>query len=251
MPSSKFILWPDTHIPHHDPDAVDCAVQIVDWWQPQILGILGDFLDCSPVSHWLKNKRRSAEGLRLADDYAVANKLLDRITKSIDHLVYIEGNHEDWINDALEANPEFTGLIELEHGLKFAERRRKHKITQLPYGQGYMLGHLYITHGTYTGVNHAKKHVESFGRSVAYGHLHDVQVATKVSPIDVQDKHMGYCLGCLCNKNPKYMENKPNNWSHALGLGEVRHDGGFNLYPIIICDGVASFAGVTFKARRR
>ena len=99
----------------------------------------------------------------------------------------------------------------------------------------------------YTGQHHAKKHVESYGRSIVYGHVHDVQSHIKVSPIDVKDKHIGLSLGCLAYKNPHYMRNRPNNWSHALGVGMVRSDGNFNIDPVIICDGVASYAGKTFR----
>jgi predicted phosphodiesterase len=248
----RFIAWPDTHIPQQDTRAVDVAAQILEWWKPAELVILGDFLDCTPVSHWLRDRKKTTEGLRLRDDYNMANRLLDRLTRNLDHLVYLEGNHEDWIKDAIERNPEFEGLIELDLGLKFAERRERGlRITHLPYGKCYRLGELWFTHGVYTGVNHAKKHVDSFGRNVVYGHLHDVQMAVKVSPIDVEDKHMAMCMGSLCNKNPQFMENKPNNWVHAVGLGEVREDGSFNIYPVIICNGVASFAGQTFRSRVR
>ena len=249
MQSLRFIAWPDTHIPQHDPSAVDVAAQVVEWWSPELLVILGDFLDCTPVSHWLKNKRKTTEGLRLRDDFNAGNRLLDKITKSINHLVYLEGNHEDWIWDAIEANPEFEGLIDLSLGLKFEARRANHKVTHLRYGKCYKQGHLTFTHGIYTGKHHAARHVEAYGRNVIYGHLHDVQTHVKVCPIDVNEKHMGISMGCLCNKNPQFMENKPNNWCHCVGVGEFRADGGFNVYPVVICNGVASFGGKTFRSK--
>lgn len=248
----RFIAWPDTHIPHHDLDAVDCAMQIVDWYKPDLLVILGDFLDCTPVSHWLKDRKKTTEGLRLKRDYEIANQILDRITANVKHLVYLEGNHEDWIYDAIERNPEFEGMIELEYGLDFERRRRAGlQITQLRYGQCFKAGELWFTHGTYTGVSHAKKHVEAYGRNVVYGHLHDVQMAVKVCPIDVEDKHMALSLGCLCNKNPQFMENRPNNWVHCLGIGEIRPNGNFSIYPAIICNGETSYGGQTFRSKLR
>ena len=248
---TKFIAWPDTHIPSQDKAAVATALKLVEWYKPEVIVILGDFLDCAPVSHWLKqnSRNRTKENLRLASDYKVGNDLLDKMTKhGCKHLVYLEGNHEDWINDAIEKNPEFEGLIELDLGLKFAERRKKGlKITQLSYGKCFNLGKLWFTHGTYTGVNHAAKHLQAYGRSIVYGHLHDLQLATKVSPVDVDDKHLAISLGCLADKNPQFMENRPNNWVHAVGLGLIRRDGTFNIDPIIISNGVASYAGKTFK----
>jgi hypothetical protein len=205
-------------------------------------------MDCTPVSHWLKDRHKEAEGLRLAKDYARANALLDKLTTHAKHLVYLEGNHEDWIHDAIERLPGLDGLINLEIGLQF-DRRRDFgvNITHLRYGQVFNLGKLWFTHGMYTCQNHAKKHVESYGRSIVYGHLHDVQMHVKVSPIDVNDKHMGLSLGCLADKNPKFMENRPNNWVHAVGVGLIRSDGSFSIDPVMICNGVASYGGMTFR----
>ena len=252
MDNIKFCVIPDCHIPNEDKPAMETALKIIQWYKPHTIVILGDFLDCTPVSHWLKeNKRyRTKEGLRLKDDYDRANKLLDKITiPSVKHLVYINGNHEDWINDAIESQPELDGLINLDIGLKFKERRERGlKLTHLEYGEFFNLGKLWLTHGTYTGTHHAKKHVESYGRSIVYGHLHDVQLYVKVCPIDIEDKHLGLSLGCLANKNPQFMENRPNNWVHAVGVGFLRKDGTFNIDPIIISNGKATYAGKTFSS---
>lgn len=251
MKETKFIAWPDTHLPFHNERAVDTALSIVSWYKPDTVVILGDFLDCSPVSHWLKDKKLSKEGMRLQDDYDLGNRYLDEIIEAsgCSHLVYIEGNHEDWINQALERNPEFKGMIELEKGLKFRERRSTGlKITHKKYNELHNIGKLWFTHGTYTNEFHAKKHVEKYRRSIVYGHLHDVQSYTSISPVDVEDKHMGLSLGCLADKNPEFMRNRPNNWAHCVGVGMVRSDLTFNIDPVIISKGVASYAGKTFRS---
>lgn len=251
MQETNFIAWPDTHLPFHDKAAVETALKIVEWYKPEVVVILGDFLDCTPVSHWLDNKKKTREGLRLSDDYRLGNELLDHITSlsNCKHLVYIEGNHEDWINDAIERNPEFEGMIELDKGLRFNQRRKDGlKITHKKYNECFNLGKLWFTHGTYTGMHHAKRHVEAYGRSIVYGHLHDVQMHIKVSPIDINEKHMGLSLGCLADKNPKFMENRPNNWVHCIGVGTVRKDSTFNIDPVIISNGVATYAGKTFRS---
>lgn len=245
----RFIAWPDTHVPNQDERAVEVALQITAWYKPHTIIILGDFVDNEPVAHWLQHKRMRKEGLRLAKDYDAANKLLNRITKYCKRLVYIAGNHERFLQDALELNPEFDGLINLDIGLKFAERRQKglELIYKENYGECWNLGKLWFTHGTFVGGHHAQKHVDSFGRSIVYGHTHTYQSHTRVSPIDVDDKHIGISLGCLAAKNPKYMENKPNAWVHCVGVGLSRPDGTFNIDPVVISEGVASYAGKTFR----
>lgn len=246
---TTFCVLPDLHVPLHDPVDLDVAEQIVAHTKPDILIILGDFLDCTPVSAWLKSKKRATESLRLIDDFRTANIILDRLTKMCKNIVYIEGNHEDWIQQYIDEHPELEGLIEIDAGLKFAQRRSGGvHITHLRYGEIYKLGKLHFTHGSYTGQHHAKKHVDAFGRNIVYGHLHDVQLHVRVSPVDVNDKHMALSLGCLCDKNPTYMRNRPNNWVHAVGVGVVRADGSFNINPVIITNGVASVGGKTFTS---
>jgi len=251
MTETRIIAWPDTHVPEEDKKAVDVALQIKNWYKPHTVVILGDFLDCAPVSHWLKSRkqRKTMEGLRLASDFEKGNDLLDKITLGIEHLIYMEGNHCKWIRDAIDTNPEFDGLINLELGLKFKERRESIKLTHLEYGQCTNIGKLWFHHGIYTTQYHARKHVEAFERSIVYGHLHTVQTHVKVNATDVNDKHIGICLGCLCKKNPAYGENQPNAWVHCIGVGLVRADGTFNIDPIIINNGVASYAGITYRAR--
>lgn len=239
----RIIVLPDAHIPYHDRPAMECALQIQEWYQPDQTIILGDWLDGAPVSHHMRKQIKLREGLRLKTDFEAVNAILDRVQENTGETIFLQGNHELWVDRYLEESPELDGLINVEIGLRFAERGIKY----LPYNVPYQLGHLYFVHGLYTGMHHAKKHVEAYGKSIVYGHLHDVQMHVKVSPANVNEKHMGLSLGCLADKNPVYMRNRPSNWVHALGLGLIRQDDTFSIDPIIIIDGVASYAGKTFK----
>lgn len=250
---TRFFVWPDTHIPDHNPVAVDLALQAMSWFKPHITVILGDFLDCAPVSHWLRNKRLTTEGMRLADDYAVANAMLDDIEeRTLDEIVYIEGNHEDWIRQLIDESPGLAGLIDLSVGMRFNERRERKKITTYRYGGMHSIGgNVWFTHGSYVTMHHAKKHVESYRRTIVYGHTHDVQEYFSVSPVDIEDKHKGLSMGCLSNKKPEYQKNRPNNWVHAFGLGTVRPDGTFNVNAYEISRGQVSVGLTTFQCDGR
>jgi len=243
MKETKFLAWSDTHVPYHDSKAVICALKVMEWFSPDEVIILGDFLDCSPVNRHERNNLKFREGKTLLADYKVANNLLDVIQQSTNKVTYLQGNHEIWVDKMIDENPELDGLINVEQGLELKARGIKY----LPYNVPYKLGKLYFVHGLFTGAHHAQKHVDAFGCSVAYGHLHDVQMHVKVSPVDVEDRHLGISLGCLANKNPQYMKNRPNNWVHAIGIGTVRSDGTFNIEPIIINDGVATISGRTIR----
>lgn len=228
----------------HDKRAFETAMKVLKWYQPDEVIILGDFLDCAPVSHWNRNNLRERQNLNMASDFNLANNLLDEIQSNCKKLIYLEGNHEKWLESAIDEAPELEGLLDLKVNLKFKER----KVQFHHYNDCYSLGKLSFTHGLYTGQHHAKKHVESFGRSIVYGHLHDVQLHVKVSPLDIEDKHLGLSLGCLAQKNPYYMRNRPNNWVHCVGVGLVRKDETFNIDAVMISNGIASYAGKTFKS---
>jgi predicted phosphodiesterase len=240
----KIAVFPDMHCPYEDKRAFEVAMKIVSWYRPDEIIILGDFLDCGPVSHWNRKNLRERNGMSMAADFAVANKYLDQMQAICPNLTYIRGNHEKWLDDAMDEAPELAGLLDLDINLKFKER----KVRDIPFNGIYTLGYLSFTHGIYTNSHHALTHVQKFGRSIVYGHLHDVQMAISVSPVDVEDKHMGLSLGCLAAINPRFMKNRPSNWQHCIGIGMIRPDGGFNIDPVIISRGAASYAGKTFKA---
>lgn len=176
------------------------------------------------------------------DDAFCVTMPLGTIVTRLNGKVTITGNC--WLQQAIDENPELDGLLDLDVNLKFEERG----INFLRYNECYSIGKIAFTHGTYTNQHHALKHAEKFGRSIAYGHLHDIQMAISVSPIDVEDKHLGICLGCLAKVNPAFMKNRPSNWQHCVGVGLVRSSGDFNIDPIVISRGIASYAGKTFKS---
>lgn len=249
MAERRIVYWPDTHVPYHDEQAVETALKITHWFKPDRIVALGDFLDYAPLSRHIADSIAERAAVSMQAEFDAGNRLLDRLTKYCQDIVYHDGNHEDRYKAYLDKHPEVRGLVEPDKGLNFKDRRKAgYKIKHLQYNECHKEGHLYSTHGWYTNQGHAMKHVQSFGRSLVYGHIHDLSCAVSVSPLDVRKKHMAVCLGCLCNQNPSYMRNAPNKWVHCVGMAIIRDNGDFNLYPVIISDGVASFGGKTFSS---
>lgn len=247
--AKKIIAIPDVHAPYQNDAAFQTALKLAKWYKPDRIVILGDFLDCNPLSSHSPDSIAHRASVSMAHEFGVGNKLLDSIASICQDIVYLEGNHEYRVDSYLDKNPEVKGLIEPEKGLCFRERRAAgQKIKHYEYNQCHREGNLYFTHGTYTGQHHAQKHVSMYGRSLVYGHLHDVQMHTHASPIDVSCKHAAISLGCLCDRNPSYMRNAPNRWVHCVGVAHIRDNGNFNIDPVIISDGVASYAGKVFEA---
>ena len=92
---------------------------------------------------------------------------------------------------------------------------------------------------------HAAKTAETFSKSVAYGHTHDIQQYTKVTVDDI-GYHTAQSIGCLCTRAPEFMRGNMNRWVNAFGIILLREDGMYNLYVPVIIDGRFSFDGKVF-----
>jgi len=257
----KAILLPDIHHPHHDIAAWNAVLKFLKWFQPDIVVLLGDAMEMRAIDHWKREKGdlKSFEGIRLLYDYGLFE---DEIMKPIEELlpnaekVYMGGNHEDWINKVINQNPQLEGMIELEKVLQLKERGwkwipwvSKDRATNTVRGV-YKIGKLTIFHGHYTNIYHARKTADSYSKSTAYGHTHDIQSYTKVHVDDVGDYHTSQSIGCLCNKSPEFMRGRPNRWVHGFGVMYVRPSGHFNLYVPIIINGVFNFADKVFDGNK-
>jgi len=108
--------------------------------------------------------------------------------------------------------------------------------------------HLHYIHGTYTNIHHAKKHVDAFHRTLLYGHTHDIQEHTAVSPIDVTEIYYGKSCGCLCNRNPVYSRNRPFRFAHGFSIAYILNDETFSETTIrIINSSHFCYAGKIFQ----
>jgi predicted phosphodiesterase len=245
---NRNIVFSDVHYPEHDDKAVRCAMKIMKEYKPHRIILIGDYMDMTPVSHWVQDKKRIVENKRLLKDYQGANKLLNDMTrvagKQLKEVVYIMGNHEDWVNQYIDKHPEMEGLIEVENHIKLDNKDLK--LEFVPLNDFYKLGKLYLTHGLYTNKYHTAKTLDSVGKSVMYGHTHDITTTSKMGLIS-DDKHVASSIGCLCNLSPGYMKNRPHNWIHGVALVDVRRNGNFTSLVVPIYDGEASIMGKVFK----
>jgi hypothetical protein len=127
-------------------------------------------------------------------------------------VILLTGNHEDWLFKATLINPNGRGYWELERNLpKY--------VKIIPVNQAYHVNkHLCFLHGLYTHKYHAFHTVHAVHKSVFYGHTHDIQRYTDISPVDVSQYYTGASCGCLCKMNPAYMKNRPNRWVNGFSF---------------------------------
>lgn len=243
----KVALVYDVHL-EEDTSTIDQSYKVfkkfLAHWKPDKIVVGGDFMNCTAISHWIKDKKRKVEGKRWLKEVALANKELDDLQAICKKIVYLEGNHELWVETYLDKNPEMEGLIEIQEQLKLDKRG----IEFYKYNQLYPIcDNLYATHGVYTNKYHAIKHLTAFGCSLVYGHTHHPQ--TDMLNMKMIHPHKAWSLGCLCGHEPDYLRGRPANWMNGAGIVYVdTKTQKFNLYPIDIIDGTfISPEGKLFK----
>lgn len=233
----KVIILPDMHVPSHDTQTLKAVEKFMaaHTWDEYVN--LGDLMDFDMLSRFNAEMLRLLEGRRIQEDYELAGEILDRHAKILRSknpdclMTLLEGNHDERVERLLNKMPQFTGLLEVEHGLRLKERGIKW-VRSWTKGELHKIGKMYFSHGNYINAYHAKKMVDSYGVNVYYGHTHDVMSIPKVH--QGKDRTIEGCsLGCLCLPQP-YMRGKPDRWQQAFGVAYVQPDGHFTLYVVKI-----------------
>jgi len=254
----RIVLLPDFHHPHINKPAVDAVFQFIKWFEPHAVNILGDAMNMDAVNHWkmARGAKKYFEGKRLQKEYrSFDDEILTPLEKILPKhcdKVFMGGNHEYWIDTLIEKLPQFEGMIEVETSLRLEERGwewipwiRYDEVTD-SYARGIkQYGKLLVFHGQYTNKYHSAKTVDSYSKSCAYGHTHDIQLYTKVTVDDV-GFHTAQSIGCLCNTSPEFLKGRMNRWVNAFGILYVRENGNYNLYVPVIINGKFTFEGRTF-----
>jgi hypothetical protein len=230
-------IW-DLHYPLQDTILWDNILKEVRSFKPDVLVLGGDNMNMTAVDHWLHDKGlvRKLEGRRVQDEYEGFTKdimkPLERILKSDCHKIWLDGNHENWIELAIDKNPQGEGYWEIENNLHLKAKGWE----VVPYGKFAKVGKLYLIHGQYTNIYHARKTVDVYEKSIMYGHDHTYQVFTKSTPVG-NEAHSGIAVPCACGLNPDYQGNKPSAWVNGFVEFFIQTNGNFNVYPIVAING--------------
>lgn len=177
----KYIVLGCVHAPFHKRDMMEAVIKLINDNKNEIVGLIiaGDFLDMNSLSSHDKGKK-PLTGVTLDWEYEEGNKLLDKLlTKLPKNLIkaYIYGNHEDRYNrymsdidnsklgSALQSP--VTALKLIERGFEVNTDWKQAVITLGKY--------LDVCHGEFFNTHTAKKHIDTYRRSMLYYHTHRIQ----------------------------------------------------------------------------
>lgn len=218
----KVVELPDLHWPNAI--NLEPVWSFIEDYNPDYVVLLGDAMDFESISPWMENKRVIISGQDLRGEYdGFKEHILSNLVGR--KKIYISGNHERWIDLAIDNNPNARGYWEIHNNIDTNEN----DILLLPFNNSELiLGHLVLMHGKYILDHHAKKTAYVYAPyNVLYCHTHDVQKYLKITPIGNQPV-VAESIGCLCTKNPHYMKNQPNSWINSFGVTEFYGSGYFN-----------------------
>jgi hypothetical protein len=204
-------------------------------YQPKAIVLGGDMVNGGCVSHWNKAKRRATEGMRLKSEFDIVNTILmeklEDVLPNGCRKIWIQGNHERFIDDFFMENPGVEGLFSVDDSLQLTKRGYEF----YDHGEIARLGKLSFVHGEKIGGKyHANKALEMYQRSIRYGHHHTHQEHTSIGAADAKDIHDAKAIPCMANRNPGYAQNQPNRHVHGFLFGDVLNSGYFSDHVVVM-----------------
>lgn len=118
---STYLIIPDQHaVPYFNHDRADWLSRLIIELKPDVVVNMGDAADMESLSSYDKGKR-SFHGKSYKKDLDAHLEFQSRIwdpvkatKKRLPHRVFLEGNHENRIERALDLSPEMVGVIGFE-----------------------------------------------------------------------------------------------------------------------------------------
>jgi predicted phosphodiesterase len=234
LQDGKWLILSDIHIPYHDDQSLQVALQYGEDAGIDHILLNGDTCDFFAVSRWLKDP----EERNLSQELQMTRQLLGHIRQRFPEarIVYKIGNHEDrWENYMYTKAPELVGTnnFEMSSLLDF----NKFGITEVKSKQLIKAGkYLTIIHGHEkfggSSVNPARGLYNQMKVCSIMGHHHQ---SSSHAEKTADDKFVAcWSLGCLCELTPDYAP--INKWNHGFAILDLMGND-FNVNNLRIVNG--------------
>lgn len=235
----RWLVYGDLQIPYQDSTTWAVLNQYVADHRWDGIINLGDYIDYEGISRWVADAPRKYMHSRIKLSLEVARSLLERQVDLVRYgkngnpnckYIYIEGNHENRIEQFLDTFPQFEGMLEVEKTLDLFNLG----IQWVPFWTDprkvFRKGKASFIHGNYINQYHAAKHVRQYGTNVFYGHTHTVQEHSLLLGGNTT-AITGKSLGCLCDPSKmEYIRGKPTDWVQAFSTFFFLPNGNFTEY---------------------
>jgi predicted phosphodiesterase len=223
--NNNCLVLADLHIPFHDENAVELALQYGVSHKINTVILLGDVVDIYDLSHFL----REPNIVTFQEERELFWKLIDRINFLFPtaKIFYLEGNHELRFERYMQAHAKEIYDVD-DFTIRSLFALDELGITYIAGKQYIIAGDLNLTHGheyKYTGnsVNPARTLFLKAKKNTVMGDRHQ---ESQHSGKDIHGTVTScWSIGCLCQLHPKYMP--LNDWLHGFGHLHLFPDGTF------------------------
>ena len=241
------IIIPDQHYPLENKAAINCVLKAIKKVKPNVFVNLGDVGEWESVSAWrYKDKKLPPLEYQIPiidEDIRLVNEGLDVWDKALKEVgckekYLLQGNHDLWLDNFVIKYP-YMHNYSFKEACKIEERGYKYTEYNLPI----QVGKLAFFHGAFATTYHAKKHLETYGENVMYGHTHDLQRHTQTK---LGGNIAAWSLGCLKNmshEDNKWLRGRLHNWAHAFAIVDFYQGGKFTVHIIQMINGKTSLWG--------
>ena len=217
----RVFFFPDMHVPYHDNRATNLAIKAAKQFKPDIVVMLGDVGDFYAVSRHIRTPDRERLLKREISSVKAVLKKIEEINAS--EYIFIAGNHEHRLNRYLcEKAPELYGMLEIPDILDIQDW------DYVPYGEGVMLGKLYVTHDVgYSGKSALQQSQAALGGSIIIGHTHRMG-STYPGFMDgtrLTAQSFGWLGDFRAITEYKQLVRARREWCHGFGVAHIEDNG--------------------------
>jgi len=237
----RVLFIPDCHFPNVHEAAWALMLRAAHRFRPDVVVILGDFLDGESVS---LHEPDAPARMDLETELVAVRDALDQLDELKPSLkIYVEGNHEQRLSRYLARNaPGVYRSMSVPEALDLGGRDWK----WVPYRRSIRLGHVRLTHDTGSaGMNAHRSSAKVSGGSTIIGHTH--RMAYEVTGRLDDAPYLAAMLGWLGDARAAagYMhEAKAAEWVSGFGVGLLDDATGIlYLQPVPIVNGKCWVAG--------
>ena len=219
--SSNNILWmSDIHIPNQDNDAIKLAIEYGKKEKINCIVLGGDILDNTPFTNHDAPPPSPDDVVEWFEYCQIFLSHLRTIFPKA-HIVWIEGNHDNWyVRYLMKKAP----MLFNDEYFRLPQRLDLKKYNVDFYEQNIVVraGKLHLLHGHtivrgfMAPVNAARGVFMRAKSSMLIGHVH---ASSAHSESNIKEEDIGcWSTGCLCTLSPDY---DPHNTKHNLGFAQI------------------------------
>ncbi len=231
------LLLSDVHIPFHDPQALELALDYGAAQRPTMILLNGDIADHFNLSKWETNPKLRDFGGEIRSLRFFLAGLRSRFGRQC-RIIYKHGNHEERFERFLRLKaPELLDIPQFDWANVFG--MDEHRIELIRQKRPIRLGKLNVLHGhehqrtISAPVNPARGLYLRCKAHAICGHWHQT---SSHSEKNVEGKVITtFSTGCLCEMHPEYAP--INSWSQGAAFVEIDKDGGFHVENFRIVGG--------------